>query len=147
MSECPLPLAQQAAAVLAPPRWYEWRGSGCVLVVDDDNPIRTVVARALSKLGLTAREASDGQQAIELFQACPSLYTLVLMDLNLPGMDGTGILSRLQRIRPDVRVILMSGMSRTDALSQFDGRGLAGFLQKPFPLEALVGEMRAVLEA
>ena len=144
MSEGPTTLAQQTEAEASPRRWYEWRGSGCILVVDDDTSVRTVVARALSRLGFTANEAPDGQRAIELFEANPGLYTLVIMDLRLPGMDGTAILSMLQRVRPDIPVVLMSGMSHVEALNQFDGQGLAGFLQKPFPLDS---ELRAVLDA
>jgi DNA-binding NtrC family response regulator len=146
MNECvPLsPLPPVTAA--APSRWLDWRGSGCILVIDDDEAIRTVVSRTVARLGFTSVEASGGQQAVALFESDPGRYALVLLDFMLPGMDGLEILSRLQQIRPDVRVILMSGLGRQDAVGQFVGQGVAGFLQKPFPLEAMVTELRAVLK-
>jgi two-component system cell cycle sensor histidine kinase/response regulator CckA len=121
--------------------------SGCLLVIEDDDAIRAVVTRTVTRLGFTASEASDGARAIAQFASDPGRYTLVLLDFMLPGMDGNQILARLRHIRPDVRVILMSGLSRQEATSQFDGQSLAGFLQKPFTLEALATELRAVIEA
>jgi DNA-binding response OmpR family regulator len=114
-------------------------------VIDDEDSIRTVLARSVAKLGFTASQASDGPQAIAQFESDPGLYTLVLLDFKLPGMDGSEVLSRLRKIRPDVRVIIMTGLSRQEALEQFAGQGLAGFLQKPFSLGALFAELRAAL--
>lgn len=147
MNECLSPTAGHHAAAIAPPRWTDWRGSGCILVIEDDDAIRAVVTRTVSKLGFTSNQASDGPKAIAQFAADPGLYALVLLDFMLPGMDGRQILARLQHLRPDVRVIMMSGLSRQEATSQLDGQSLAGFLQKPFTLEALATELRAVIEA
>jgi DNA-binding response OmpR family regulator len=116
-------------------------------VIDDDAAIRSVVARTLTRIGFTSKPVSDGPEAIALFESDPGIYALVLLDFMLPSMNGAEILSRLQRLRPDVRVILMSGLGRHEALSQFGGKGLAGFLQKPFPLDVMVAELRAALEA
>jgi len=124
-----------------------WRGSGRILVIDDDDSIRTAVARTVARLGFTVNQASDGQQAIVQFESDPGLYTLVLLDFKLPGMDGSEVLSSLRRIRPDARVILMSGLNRQEALEQFTGLGLTGFLQKPFALDSLVSELRAALDS
>jgi DNA-binding response OmpR family regulator len=139
--------AQRPAAVSSPPRWIDWRGSGFILIVEDDEAIRTVVARTVTRLGFEANEAADGPAAIEQFASDPGRYTVVLLDFMLPGMDGRQILARLRHLRPDVRVILMSGLGRQDATSQLEGLGLAGFLQKPFTLEALALELRSVVDA
>jgi len=143
MTESSDPPAGQTARVAAPPAWPGWRGSGCVLVIDDDDSIRSVVARLVTRLGFTASQASDGQKAIAQFEEGPERYALVLLDFKLPVMDGSEVLSRLRRVKPDVRVILMSGLSRHEALEEFTGQGLAGFLQKPFTLDSLVSELRA----
>jgi two-component system, cell cycle sensor histidine kinase and response regulator CckA len=136
-----------AAGVAAPTRWLDWRGSGRILIVDDDAAIRTVVARTVARIGFTSEQASDGPKAIAQFDLDPGAYALVLLDYLLPGMDGKEILSRFQRVKPGVRVILMSGLSRQESMGHFAGCGMAGFLQKPFPLEALVTELRAAIEA
>jgi|CZKI01.1.fsa_nt_gi DNA-binding response OmpR family regulator len=145
MNECPDALAGQPANAPPPPPWYGWRGSGRILVIEDDDSIRTVLARSIARFGFTVDLASDGQQAIAQFESGPALFTLVFLDFKLPGMDGSEVLSRLRQIRPDVRVILMSGLGREEALEKFAGQGLAGFLQKPFALGSLFSELRAAL--
>ncbi len=117
-----------------------------MLVVDDDSAIRSVVSRTVGRLGITSSQAGDGEQALTLFQADPGRYALVLLDFMMPGMDGLEVLARLQKIKPDVHVILMSGLGRQDAVGQFSGLGISGFLQKPFPLEELAAEVRAAVE-
>ena len=117
-----------------------------MLIVDDDSAIRSVVMRTVGRLGITSNQAGDGEQAIALFRANPERYALVLLDFMMPGMDGLEVLSHLQKIKPDVHVILMSGLGRQEAVGQFSGLGICGFLQKPFPLEELAGEVRAAVE-
>jgi DNA-binding response OmpR family regulator len=117
-----------------------------MLVIDDDSAIRSVVIRTVGRLGITANQAGDGEQAIALFQAHPERYALVLLDFMMPGMDGLEVLSQLQKIKPGVPVILMSGLGRQEAVGQFSGLGISGFLQKPFPLEDLAAEIRAVVD-
>lgn len=147
MNDCLPASAPQPSRADAPPRWLDWRGSGCILVVEDDEFIRTLVSRTVTRLGFVATEANDGLRAVAQFAADPGLYTLVLLDFNLPGIDGRETLARLRRLRPDVRAIVMSGLPRQEALGQFNGRGPAGFLPKPFTIQAISTELRAVLEA
>jgi DNA-binding NarL/FixJ family response regulator len=64
----------------------------------------------------------------------------------MPEMDGAETFGELRRIRPEVRVLLMSGFNEQDAVSRFAGKGLAGFLQKPFKPDALQSKLRAVLD-
>ena len=145
MKECP-PAPSLQSPALGRPRWLDWRGSGCILVVDDDAAIRMVITRTVARLGFTSSEAADGRQALEMFESDPGRYALVMLDFMLPGMDGLEILSRLQRKRPDVRVILMSGLGKPDGVGELAGLPPTGFLQKPFLLEALVAELRAVVD-
>jgi two-component system, cell cycle sensor histidine kinase and response regulator CckA len=70
----------------------------------------------------------------------------VLMDLTMPHYDGVQTFGLMRRVRPDVRVILMSGFNEQDAIAHFTGKGLAGFLQKPFDLAALAARLRGALE-
>jgi DNA-binding NtrC family response regulator len=77
----------------------------------------------------------------------PERFTLVLLDLTMPGLDGEEVFRRLRLIRPDARVVLMSGFNRVQAVDRFSGKGLAGFLQKPFTLDGLSAVMRRAFES
>jgi DNA-binding NtrC family response regulator len=92
------------------------------------------------------RKGSDGREAVEIFSANPQRFTLVLMDLTMPHLDGKAAFASLRRVRGDVRVVLMSGFNEQEAVSQFTEKGLAGFLQKPFLFEALTATVRRAFE-
>ncbi|PCJ52187.1 MAG: hypothetical protein COA70_12700 [Planctomycetota bacterium] len=115
----------------------DWRGSGTVLIADDEELVRNVGKEMLSHLGFQPLEASDGERAIQVFREHADEITCVLLDLTMPNLDGEQTLSELRKIRPDVKVILTSGYSKDDLSQRFAGLGLTGFLQKPFSLEAL----------
>jgi PAS domain S-box-containing protein len=124
-----------------------WRGRGRVLVVDDEETIRSTAARMLRVLGFETEFAVHGLAAVEVLRANPGAYVLVLLDLTMPVMDGEQAFTELRRLQPDVRVVLMSGFNRQEAVARFTGKGLASFLQKPFSMEALTEVMQAVTEA
>ncbi len=125
----------------------EWHGEGTVLVVDDEETMRKTVARMLHKLGLETVLACDGREAVEIFRAQPAQFALVLLDLTMPHMDGEQAFTELRRLRPEVRVVLMSGFNAQEALMRFTGKGLASFLQKPFTVDSLRSTIREVLAA
>ena len=72
---------------------------------------------------------------------------VVLLDLTMPHLDGEETFRELRRLRPDVRVILSSGYNEQETTSRFAGKGLAGFLQKPYGIRPLMEKIRQVLEA
>ena len=125
----------------------EWRGSGVILVVDDDEPVRIATKLMLEKLGFTVLTAEDGRAALEVFRSRIDEIVVVLLDLTMPRLDGEETFRELRRIRPDVRVILSSGYDEQETTSRFAGKGLAGFLQKPYGLRPLGEKIRQVLEA
>ena len=125
--------------------WHEWRSTGSVLVVDDEEPVRKVLARALGKVGITADLAYNGAEAVSLFSADPARYRLVMLDLKLPGMDTAAILRELRALKPGIPVVIMSGYNRRTADETIEGFGLAGFVSKPFNMEMLVSVLRAAL--
>ncbi len=124
-----------------------WRGSGRVLLADDEETVRAVVARLLENLGFTVTVAADGREAAQLFEAEPHAFTLVVMDLTMPHLDGAEAFARMRLANPAVRVVLMSGFSEADATVTFAGKGLAGFLQKPFEMAHLIEKVRGICEA
>ena len=129
----------------AAPAGPAWRGRGTVLVVDDEETVRAVSARMLEHCGFTVELAPDGREAVERFRQAPARYDLVLLDLTMPHLDGEETFRQLRHLRPGVRVLLMSGFNQQEAVSRFTGKGLAGFLQKPFEADALVAAVRQVL--
>jgi CheY-like chemotaxis protein len=120
-------------------------GGGTVLVVDDEETVRTTVARMLRPMGFDAVLAADGREALEIFLAAPDRFALVLLDLTMPHLDGEQTFTEFRRVCPGVQVILMSGFSQQEALVRFTGKGLASFLQKPFTFEELGKVLQAAL--
>ncbi len=103
-----------------------------------------VLSRTLTRLGYTSDLAADGQRALDIFNAHPEWYSLILLDFKLPGMDSGTVFRELRRRRPDVPVILMSGYSREDALANSAGMDLVGFLKKPFTRETLASALGCI---
>ncbi|MFA6544506.1 MAG: PAS domain-containing protein [Limisphaerales bacterium] len=136
--------ATEAGSAASPEKW---RGQGHVLVVDDEEAVRLISTRLLESLGFKVTVAADGRAGVEAFQREPGSFVLVLMDLTMPHLDGVQAFGQMRGIRPDVKIVLMSGFNEHDAVSGPATRGLAGFLQKPFDYAALVEKVRAVLEA
>ncbi|MDZ4862294.1 MAG: PAS domain S-box protein [Gemmatimonadota bacterium] len=132
-------------ALIGPVSSTDLLGPGTVLVIDDEETIRTTIARMLRHMGLEAVLAPDGREALELFRADPDRFALVLCDLTMPHLDGEQTFMELRRLRPGVQVVLMSGFSQQEALVRFTGKGLASFLQKPFSFEALREVLQAAL--
>jgi len=116
-----------------------------VLVVDDEASIRDMAAMMLKDIGFTdIYTASDGEEALRVYQRERENIGLILLDLTMPHMDGEETYRRLRLIDPGVRVILSSGYTENDIEDRFAGKGLCGFLQKPYMPERL---RRAVARA
>ncbi len=124
-----------------------WSGQGMVLIIDDEQSIRSVAARMLMRLGFQVVEAADGASALEIVRAPPAPLTAALLDLTMPGLSGEETLRRLRRLDNNLPVILMSGYNERDVLDRFVGREPAGFLQKPFKLDDLRAKLRELFEA
>ncbi len=118
------------------PQNDHWRGSGTVLLVDDEETIRGVGAEMLKELGFNVVTANDGREAIEVYKARTDI-SFVILDLTMPHMDGEQCFRELRLLNPDVKVILSSGFSELEVTQKFVGKGLAGFIQKPYKLSVL----------
>jgi two-component system CheB/CheR fusion protein len=122
-----------------------WRGSGTVLVVDDEPAVRITSGRLLQALGFEVVMAVDGVDAVDIFGREPSRFAAVLLDLTMPRMNGEETFASLRRIRPDTRVVLMSGFNQDEATARFVADDLAGFLAKPFTSDALSTAMQTAM--
>jgi CheY-like chemotaxis protein len=110
---------------------------GRVLVVDDEELIRDVCKSMIEHFGLTVLTAVDGEDAVEIFREHHDGIDCVLLDLSMPRMDGLTAMEELLLIKPGIKIILSSGYNEQDAVQQFSGKGLAGFIQKPYAPEKL----------
>lgn len=120
-------------------------GNGLVLVVDDVEAVRASTKRILEFAGYEVLTSEDGQESVEVFRQRVHELSLVLLDMTMPRMEGKDAFREMRRINPDVPVILMSGYNEQDATNEFCGRGLAGFIQKPFKPEDLYRKIAEIL--
>jgi two-component system cell cycle sensor histidine kinase/response regulator CckA len=122
-----------------------WRGTGTILLVDDEEPVRVVGTRMLQRCGFTVLTAADGREAVELFRAHRAEIACVLLDLTMPRMDGEETYRELRRLQPDVRVVLASGYSDQEISRRFRGAALAGFIEKPYRVGTLSAKLHEAL--
>lgn len=123
------------------------RGVECVLVIDDEYPVRNVIALGLTHLGYRVLSASSGIEGIELYRAQAGQISLVLLDMLMPKLSGHEVFFKLRSIDPDACVLLMSGYSSEELVEDVLRNGGKGFLQKPFSIEELSRKVRGCLDA
>ncbi|MDX8401017.1 MAG: response regulator, partial [Mariprofundaceae bacterium] len=116
-----------------------------ILVVDDEETVREVAAMLLEEAGFEVTTAVDGLEAVEIFRDSPEAWDCVLMDMTMPRMNGAEAFTEMRRLRPDVQVVLCSGYDERSATAHFAGKGLAGFVQKPFRPETLLSKISEIL--
>ena len=114
------------------------RTVGTVLMIDDNQVLRSVVSRFLRTQGFRVLEAEDGRSGVDLFQVHEAAIDVIVLDLNLPRLSGREAMSELQQIRPGVKVILTTSFSKDIALTALGGLYPWGFIQKPYLLSELV---------
>jgi PAS domain S-box-containing protein len=113
-----------------------WHGRGTVLLVDDEETVRGIGKEMLQELGFTTITASDGREALEKFKNTPDI-AFIILDLTMPNMDGEQCFRELREFNPDISVIMSSGFSEHEVTQKFEGKGMAGFIQKPYKLSVL----------
>ncbi|HSD50517.1 MAG TPA: response regulator [Candidatus Methylomirabilis sp.] len=124
-----------------------WRGSGRILVIDDDPSLREAVEGMLHSLGLTVLTAPDGPSALRIFcQFAPDIRA-VLLDLGLPGMTGQEVFREIHRLHPTTPIILMTGLPEADARAGVIDLPVAGYLQKPFSYTLFLEKIREAVDA
>ncbi len=112
-------------------------GRGLVLLVDDDDAVRRLLARQLIALGYAVLEARGGLEGVAMFQRHSAEISAVLLDVTMPDMSGDHVLRELQRVRADLPALVMSGYTTGDIRDLFIGTHVAEFLQKPFSFASL----------
>ncbi|MBV9742225.1 MAG: response regulator, partial [Acidobacteriia bacterium] len=136
------------AAVTAPaenlPDLDSWHAEGVVLVVEDQPAVRDLARTILQRAGVTVLTANDGKEAVAVFTRHAHEIHAILLDLNMPGMDGLEVLAQITSLLPEVRVVLSSGYNEQDVNSRFQGCKPAAFLRKPYHPWELIDRLSAI---
>jgi two-component system, cell cycle sensor histidine kinase and response regulator CckA len=138
--------AKTATQEMAVPSLRVSTGNETILLVEDDEPVRQLAARVLSRSGYNVLQAHDGLVALDVAEGYPAKIDLLLTDVMMPEMGGVELAEQLTRKRPETRLMFMSGYAR-------DGSPLPGntdqeiFLQKPFTSQSLNGCVREALQS
>ena len=128
-----------------PPADVPLRGSGRLLLVDDEEAVRNVAVRMLSRLGFDVETASDGNEAIHRFEENPTAFSAVVLDYSMPAMNGRQTYDALRQIRPDVQVVVMSGYGNEESARNFPESECIHFVQKPFHFSELAAALGSAM--
>jgi len=137
--------APQDAAVKNRQLWHA--DGGVALIVDDEEMIRELAGVMLRDMGFEVLTAANGLEAVELYPEHKDAIKLVLLDMSMPKMDGEQTFRELRKMNPDVCVILSSGYNEQEATERFKGKGLAGFVHKPYLPDVLEKAVAKALES
>jgi PAS domain S-box-containing protein len=142
------PACQSSASRLRPKATLPvaYHATGKILLADDEKTILNLGRRMLQRAGFEVIVAADGREAMEKFASDKNSIRLVILDLTMPYSDGETCYREMRLLKPDVKVILSSGYNEQDIVSRFVGKGLSGFVQKPYTTEELLRKVREALE-
>ncbi|MFQ5518576.1 MAG: response regulator [Mariprofundus sp.] len=145
-----LPVSEQSHAAIQSDVTAEeavWKSDGGIaLVVDDEEMIREMAGAMLRDMGFDVLEAENGLEAVQLYPDHAQDIRVVLLDMSMPKMDGETTFRELRKLNPEVRVILSSGYTEQEATQRFSGKGLAGFVQKPYLPDTLQNAVEVALK-
>lgn len=113
------------------------RGTGRILVVEDEEIVRIAVVKMLHCLGYEVDTVTDGEKAVEYFKTHAAKINLVLLDLIMPRMGGRDCFRALKKLDPNVKAVLTTGFGPSERTQAILGDGIFGFIQKPYQLEEL----------
>ena len=142
-----LPASEKAA--LAPPEEVNLpisKGSGTILLIDDEQMILDVGSELLEELGYVVMLARSGTEALEVYSNHRNSIDLVIMDMIMPGLGGGETFDRLKKIDPGIKVLLSSGYSINGQATKILERGCDGFIQKPFNMQQLSEKIREIMD-
>jgi PAS domain S-box-containing protein len=130
----------------APPGVRLRRGQGTVLLVEDDPAVRSLSREILEMSGYLVLEAADGTEALRIGTQHSGRIELAITDVVMPHMGGRHVVERLRSLRPETRILYMSGYTDDTVLRHGVAKAEAAFLQKPFTADALTRKVQEVLE-
>ncbi len=120
--------------------------SGVALVVDDEKSVLRICSKMVKLCGFMVITACDGVDAVNKFREHANEISVVLMDLTMPNMGGITAMGEIYSIRPDSRIILSSGYNEDELAEHITSQPPAGFIRKPYSLNALEAELHRVMQ-
>ena len=123
-----------------------WSGYGMALIADDEEAIRSITTTLLERRGFEVISAADGQEAVDLYTQHAEDVTFLLLDINMPGLNGLEAALRIRHINPNVPILFMSGYPREEVMERFEDKEHTDFIKKPFEIVALTKTIRSVME-
>jgi two-component system, cell cycle sensor histidine kinase and response regulator CckA len=132
-------------AATEPPPPRDITGQDTILLVEDEEAVRSFAARALKLRGYQVLEASGGEEALELVRRHAATIHLLITDVVMPNMDGPTLVRAVRRLRPDMAVIFMSGYAEEAFRRHDENAAELHFLAKPFGLKQLAAKVKDVL--
>ncbi len=144
-----LPLAEGEVDPIAPPQKQAavTRGTGRILLAEDDGAVRQTTQRMLQHAGYTVVTAMDGEAALKEFEAATMPFDLLLTDVVMPRMSGSELASRVTRLHPGIAVLFMSGHADDGVVQENLAAGSISLVQKPFSAAELLAEVQRVLDS
>ncbi len=133
----------EGSSVLSPKPQTQWSGGGRVLLVEDEDMVRAVAERALTRAGYAVTTASDGDEGLEIV-AGGAEFDLIVSDVVMPAMDGPTMIREVRKLRPAMPVLFMSGYAEEQLREQI-GIADVHFLPKPFSVQQISDKVGAVL--
>ena len=140
-------LASTQAAETGDAEHCRTRGTETILVVEDEVMLSELLKASLEALGYTVITASDGDQALSIYESLGEEIAMVISDLGLPGMSGRDLFLRIRAIRPDAPVVIGSGYLDPGTRAELIGLGVNGLLQKPYLPDDVARAIREALGA
>ena len=121
------------------------KGTGTILLVDDEEAVRSMARMALFNHGFDVLLARNGVEAIDILKRHPGEIAMVLLDLSMPGMSGQETLPELRKLRPAIKVLISSGYNEAETMVLFRGHPVSGFIQKPYTALRLAERVKSIL--
>mgnify|MGYP006267233723 CR=1 FL=1 len=123
------------------------RGTETVLVVDDETMVRELARDILKRYGYSVLTAAGGEEAVKLYQRHRGQVDAVVLDIQMPDVDGAEAFRRIRDIDPSARIILSSGYDQERSAEKLMHSGAAAFVQKPYRIAELLKAVRDVLDS
>jgi len=122
------------------------RGTETILLVDDEESIRTFASAVLGRFGYRVVTGASGEEALEIIGRTEGKIALVILDLGMPGMGGHKCLQEIRRINPSAKVLIASGYSMNGHVKKSLETGAAGYIGKPYRINVLLQKVREILD-
>ena len=132
-------------AVAEAPAAVSGKGTGTLLVVEDEESLRAIISHFLEKLGYTVALCNDGVEAVDFYKENHRGIDAIIVDMIMPRMGGPECIKKLKQINPQARILISSGYSLVSDTQTIITKGIVGFIQKPYQIEELSKTLSEVL--